>query len=546
MIKRIASFLPLCCLLAAGFLSTTDLLHIRFPLTHDGDVHLLRLTNFYQSLSEGIWVPRWAANVNFGYGQPVFEFFYPLPSYLASLLHAAGLSFANSLKLLLGLSMLLSGFTMYLWLREFSSRWAAFFGAFLYMFAPYRFVDLYVRGDVGESLALVFVPLVLYFLTLTVKSKRKYPLLFSGVSLALLILCHNIVSLMMLPFILFYGAYIWVKNGRNRQDGVNLLFAIALGFLLSAFFWLPGLFEAKYTLKDIVTKGEYSRRFASFAALFYGPWSYGGTGDFTIQVGIVEWLVIVGSIFLFVTTYAKQKILIASLLLYTLIAIFLMLPISGFVWSKILLLQNFQFPWRFLLITIFTSSVLGALLVDVLPRKLRLISILSLVAICIIVENSYWHAKGYVLRPDTTFAGIYKGPSDTGESSPIWGVRFMEKGYTNPLEILNGKAVVKVLQRTSTRHLYQVNADTQVRLMENTLYFPGWHVLVDGKETQVEFQDGMHRGIMTFFAPPGRHDITVIFKDTKLRQVADYLSLLTVVIVGVLLLPLPKKLRMNI
>lgn len=539
--KRFVPILPFLFILLAGILGTYNLFHPGFPITHDGDVHLLRLTNFYQVLTEGILIPRWAANVNWGYGQPVFEFFYPLPSYIASFLHLLGISFGDSLKLLLGVSLLFSGLTMYVWLREFLSRWGAFFGAFLYMFAPYRFVDMYVRGDIGESLALIFVPLVLYFISLSFRKKSKYPVLLGGISLAMLILCHNIVSLMTLPFIVFYGIFLWVRNGREKKDLIRITIIIGSGFLLSAFFWLPGLLEGKYTLRDIVTRGEYRQRFVTFTSLVYGLWNYGGSGSFTVQLGIAQWLVVLGSVFLFFIKKYTQKFFLAALLLYTGIAVFLMLPGSDVVWSKIILLQNFQFPWRFLLVTIFSTSVLGALFVDGLPKKFSVFTVIFLVAVSLIAENSYWHAKAYVSRPDSTYAGIFKGPSDTGESSPRWGIRFMESGYTAPLEVLEGKAQVTVQKRTSTLHTYIVSADTTAKLMENTLYFPGWHVFVDGKEVSVEFQNEQHRGLMLFNLSSGKHEISVVFNETKFRLAADYVSLGALIILLYLLLPLPKR-----
>ena len=54
------------------------------PLTHDGQDHVARIANFYRSLIEGNLVPRWAGNLNWGYGHPILMFLYPLPSYLAS------------------------------------------------------------------------------------------------------------------------------------------------------------------------------------------------------------------------------------------------------------------------------------------------------------------------------------------------------------------------------------------------------------------------------------------------------------------------------
>src|SRR5436190_16420355 len=282
-----------------SFIAILDLFHPGFPITHDGDVHLLRLTNFYQSLQEGNIIPRWAANVNFGYGQPVFEFFYPFPLYLASLFHSVGFSFADSLKIILILSMVLSGISMYIWLTELFFWQAGFIGGLLYVFAPFRFVDTYVRGDTGENFAFVFIPLICYAITKIAKNPKFTWTITGGIFLALLILTHNVVSLMSLPFILFYGLYCWFYHNKKKLYAGYFFWLIIAGFSLSAFFWMPGLLEGEYTLRNIVTAGEYKSRFVDFSSIVYGPWSYGGTGKLTVQLGILQWIVLIISILLF-------------------------------------------------------------------------------------------------------------------------------------------------------------------------------------------------------------------------------------------------------
>src|SRR5258708_5812793 len=103
-----------------------DLLHPGLPITHDGRDHVVRLANFYANLQEGILVPRWSGNLNWGYGHPVLTFLYPLPSYLGSIFHALGFTFVDSTKLVFGISFILSGLTMYLWIQSFLSKKAAF------------------------------------------------------------------------------------------------------------------------------------------------------------------------------------------------------------------------------------------------------------------------------------------------------------------------------------------------------------------------------------------------------------------------------------
>lgn len=508
-----------------------DLFKPGLPLTHDGQDHIARIANFYQNLTEGNIIPRWAGNLNWGYGHPILMFLYPLPSYIASLFHFLGFSIVDSIKIVFGIGMILSGVFMYLWLSSFLTRSAGFIGGVLYMFAPYRFVNLYVRGDIGEHLAFVFIPLVFYFiLKLSRKVKRLY-VLGGAFSLSFLILSHNAVSLMLMPAIFAYCFYFLWLSKFNKNLIIGICSLIILGFGLSAFFWIPGLLEGKYTLRNIVTAGSYIGRFVKPEALFYGQWSYRGTGEFTVQLGILQWaFLILSPLTLFIFTKKKDKkgLLIFGTIIYVLLAIFLMVSVSNFVWEKIILLQNFQFPWRFLSITVFATSVLGGFFISVIPKQIKMLTTILVIIFVLSFNKDYWHAKEYLQKGDRFFTGIYNGTTDTGESAPIWSVRFMERKAKANIEVIRGNAKIQELKRTSTIHGYGITTIEKSRIRENTLYFPGWEVFVDGKKKDIEFQDPQNRGLMTFIVEKGKHSIDVRFRETKLRRFANVISLVSI------------------
>lgn len=520
-------------LLIFALIPIISLFHSGLPWTHDGQDHVARIANFYQNLLEGNLLPRWAGNLNWGYGHPILEFLYPLPSYIASVFHFFGFSLVDSTKIVFGLGMALSLFSMYLWLSQFTAKYSALFGAVLYTYAPYRFVEVYVRGDIGENLAFVFIPLVLYFIyKLYKKNDYKFTVL-GGVSLALLILSHNAISLMFTPFIIVYCLYLIWLSKFNKYLILNTLFIILIGFALSCFFWVPALFEGKYTLRNIVTKGTYIQSFVSFKNLVYGPWSYGGSGQFSVQFGLFQWIALIVSPFLIYKYKVKKNkdyIIISLLLIYALFSVFLMLPSSNFIWSKLLFLQNFQFPWRFLAIIVFSTSVLGALFLDALPKKFNLKTSILFILIVLIISSFYWHPRAYLYKPVSFYTGIYNGTTDTGESAPIWSVRFMEQRPKAHLEVIDGKAQIKELNRTTTNHKYQVNVDKETLFEENTLYFPGWEITANGVPLNLEFQNMNYRGVMLFHLAKGNYIVESRYKETKLREISDYISILGVII----------------
>ncbi|RJQ37746.1 hypothetical protein C4559_03355 [Candidatus Microgenomates bacterium] len=505
-----------------------DLFHPGLPITHDGQDHVARIANFYKNLTDGNLIPRWAPNLNWGYGHPVLMFLYPVPSYTSSLVHLLGFSLVDSIKITFGTMFILSGIAMYLWAREAFNEQAGFLAAILYMFTPYRFIDLYVRGAIGEHSAFVFLPLVLYFfLKLTQKISFFY-VVGGSLSLAGLILSHNAISLMFLPIILFYAFYLIFLAKTKKNIIINFFYILVFGFILSAFFWVPAFFEGRYTLRNIVTAGGYLNNFIEFTALFYGKWSFGGSGQFSIQLGIINILFSLLSVFVLFYLYKKEDkkfLFLLFIIFYFLLTIFLMSKESNIIWQKILILQNFQFPWRFLSVTVFATSVFGAIFLIVLPKKIQISFLIILCAAILYINKDYWHANNYLYKPENFYTNIYNGTTDTGESAPIWSIRFMEKRPLANVEIIEGDGAISEIKRETSLHVYKIIANKDVRIRENTLYFPGWKVLDNGKKVPIEFQDQKNRGLITYYIPKGEHEIKIVFEETKLRLFADYLSL---------------------
>lgn len=525
-------------LLILAILPILVLMRPGLPVTHDGQDHVARIANFYLSLTQGNSIPRWAGNLNWGYGHPILMFLYPMPSYIASFVHWIGFSFVDSTKLVFGIAFIASILAMYGWLNRAYGKRAGFIGALLYGFAPYRFIDMSVRGALGEHVAFVFPPLICWGLLLVAKKERKtLSLLLISLSSACLLLSHNALSLMFFPLIFLYMLYLFFFETKSRSRFLCLTsYVIFLGFLISAFFWVPAFFEGKYTLRDILTKGDFTNRFVSWQWFFVSPWNYGGGNEFSKEIGWFHWLGIVGSAIVFVKTKEKKlRIFISAFFIAFAASLFLMTEYSQLIWTKVTILQKFQFPWRFLSVSVFASAVLGGVTVSKFQRGKLLLTVFCLL---LIVQSYFmWFPKDFSIKPESFYSGIFNGTTDTGESSPIWSIRFMEQLPKTPYEIIEGKGNISSISRSSTKHEFLVNAQTKVRVLDNTLYFPGWGIVVDGQTVDVQFQDPQYRGLMTFWVEPGSHTVRVVFSETKLRQVADWISLgsLLVLIVTVII-----------
>lgn len=258
--------------------------------SHDMTHHMVRQISMDKLLSEGQFPPRWSADLNNGYGYPVFLFNYPLPALLGEIFHKLGLNYLYSVKAVLITSMILSVLGMYLFLRSYLSlKLAAFLGAIFYLYAPIRFLNVYVSAAAGSALAAGIIPFVFLSLILIKKGKKR-AVLTGALSLAGLILAHNVSTLIFAPVLLVFIMFlVWrVRDIRAIRD-VGVMFLLGLG--ISAWFWMPAIFESQY-----IKFGEiYKDQFVTLNQLIYSPWGYGlshpqnpESGDMSYQLGLIH------------------------------------------------------------------------------------------------------------------------------------------------------------------------------------------------------------------------------------------------------------------
>src|SRR5581483_4214885 len=109
-VSRILKFKTLLFILFLSILPLLPLFHSGLFPTHDGEYHVIRFYEFYKVINSGDWYPRWAPDLNFGYGVPLFNYVYPFPNYVASFLHIFHISFIDGFKLNMAVASLIGSF----------------------------------------------------------------------------------------------------------------------------------------------------------------------------------------------------------------------------------------------------------------------------------------------------------------------------------------------------------------------------------------------------------------------------------------------------
>ncbi|MBU4098906.1 glycosyltransferase family 39 protein, partial [Patescibacteria group bacterium] len=187
-----------------------------FPI-HD-DTQVQRVFEMKKSLADGMLPVRWAGDLGYGYGYPIFNFYAPSAYYIGGFLNLIGFDALIATKIMLGLAVVLSGITMYLLAKEFWGRIGGMISGVLYLFAPYHAVNIFVRGDFAELWAYTFIPLV--FLGIYKISRRKkswFWITVSALSFAAIIVSHNLTAMMITPFIIMYALILIISSSKNNR-----------------------------------------------------------------------------------------------------------------------------------------------------------------------------------------------------------------------------------------------------------------------------------------------------------------------------------------
>ncbi len=489
------------------------------PMTHDGEVQVARFAAYVQSFQDQHIPPRWAGLLNYSYGIPVLNFYYPLPGYLATLLYAFGLSLEGCMKLLTALAFLITPVGMYLFIRQHTKWQSAFIAGLVYGLAPYQFLNVYVRGDIGESLALAFFPFSLYFMSIAIHRNNFRLISFAGLFATLVVLSHHGVGLMFTPLVLCFSFLLSLKSARPFS---TLGLFICLWFGISAFFWVPAFFEQKYTLASVFIGEMFKTSFLSFPQVISSAWGFGPDvnlpGGQSPQLGIIPFSLFCITL---LSVYRKKLTVLGIISLFFFIfSLFLTFSASSPVWSSIHVLQKYQFPWRFIgLTTASMAMTIGFLY----PFKNKII-ICIISALILLFSVQYTKTSGFIHHADQWYKQF---PSTTffhGEALTIWSDGEARAYPLSPVEIITGKATVTDVQKKTQLLTGLVNAETEATLRINTVYYPGWKSYVDGKDSPIQFQDPNNRGLITFIVPAGKHEIKVAFEETKLRIIADWIT----------------------
>lgn len=519
-------------LFVKGYFGVSDDLHIGWLFEMDRAVKMFQFP------------PRFVPDLSFGFGYPLFSFVYPLPFYIAEIFHLIGFSLINSVKLVFGLSIPFSMFFMFKLLRNYLKEELSLAGAVLYVYAPYRALEMFVRGTIGEIVAFVFFPLIiLSFIKLTSSKTSNKWIGIAGISTAALVLSHNIMAYMFIPFLIIFitARIIWISENKKLTT-VGSLKGLFLGFLSSIYFWFPAITESKLMHYDTVFNFyDHYPTLKQFITPFWGygasvPGNYdtmsfymGLTGLFVVLLGFILFLVKIKSF------KKEEKIFIGWGSLIFLVSVFMMNFRSAFLWETLPLLPYFQFPWRFLaMITLVSPLFLIGFSKFSNTKFIKFISF-TVVLMAIGLNFNYFKTSEYLGRMDDYYIDRYIPVPVASEAYLKTSEEYLrlpkesdvrpDKNY--PRVFTEDESVnLKIQEVNALDAKIITNSENEFTFNYNKYYYPGWLAKIDGK--LIEIIPGKPYGQISFVVPEGTHIVEVLYKESQTRLIFDIVSLVAI------------------
>lgn len=518
--------------------------------------HVARLAELDRSLQGGDFPPRWSENLGFGYGIPLFSFYAPLPYMIGVGIAHLGLSYERAVQVLFFITFYFSFMAMYVLARQFFSNLGAIAAATLFVYSPYRAVDAYVRGALGELFGILFVVLCLLGISKLLFTKNKTWISLTALSIGGLMLSHNLMALIGLPIVCLWGLW-WLVAERHKSNFYLMIgIALLLGLGLSSYFVVPALTEKSFTSVDELTKGEgnYEQHFVYLRQLVNSKFGYGGSIEgindgISFEIGKIHIILIVMSLYGLITTKnrrSKQFYLALFSLMMVLGAIFLTNSRSAYLWQTIPLMKYFQFPWRFLSVILIFAPLLGGYVVEHLShqRKYSSIALGSLLLIVIWYYTPLFRPEYYpeinnpIYSTDASYIQneMSKVIPDYIHPQLASVVLSREKNIFPPKERFvidsKNKVSLKIIDSQPEKFVLELSGQGLATISANIFDFPGWRWWVDG--APVDYDVGKDLPIMSVSVSLSQNKTVRVsgkLTETPIRMISNWISLISLALI---------------
>lgn len=542
-IKEIISnekYYSLIIILIASMFICLPLVSKNIDMTYDDGIqHIARLMGTEQSINEGqTYIMSNFCN-GFGYSWNIF--YSPLTAFFPLIFRIFGISFTVCIKLFMFVAVFLSGYLMYIFTKKVTkNNNIAVIAAIIYIFAPYRLTDMYIRNALAELTSFVFLPLVFLGLYNIFNEQKLSKTLILTIGTVGLILTHTVITMYTAIFAIIY-VIINIKKLKDKKTIKFISINIFLILIITSFFWLPLLQHRIATNYEVFKEGRMERTevLIAYKLDFYRLFFTKSTDYMIYDIGIIT---LIG---LILTPLAIKKIknekyykLYLFMLISGLISAIMTLNIFPFEYMPSIL-KMIQFSFRLLEFTSFFFAFVAAINIGTICKiNLRELIILLFALMIITIpykshlrtlenfdEQKLWPAVAVTENTGRVHAGCA-----SFEYLPCKA--FENRNYietrTQDAIVINGTAQIEDKIKEGSKMsftLKYVIEETEIELPY--IYYLGYNVTLEEKGNKIKLNtfetDNGFVGIKIPIVEEGK--IEVEYTGTKLMNISNFISL---------------------
>lgn len=485
-------------------------------------------------------------------------FAYPeLFLYIPALLRVFGVGIGESMAVFLILCNVFSYCFMFIFLRDISnSPVCGTIGAVMYVLSSYRLDNIITRFALGEVMAYVFWPLILYGLYDFIFGEFKKPYII-GIGFVGMLLSHTISTALALILCVVVSLVFIKRILKAPKKLITLSVTAGCAILLTAYYWLP-LLELLLSCEMSVQVSAYNTvdNAVPFIRLFKDIMDGGGVAGMKFPV----FLLCVPRVFLMRNspvakmylqdekTQKRRNILAAADAFMTIGIVLAIMSTDLVPWEFLSVFLNFiQFPWRLFAPSSILLIIAGTVYVYYIAEFTKAPKTAMVLIAAVSVLIAFIHAAvGGVNHTDSYDTNYYGDVSKTYEiGQGEWLPRAAQGDGVNSLRTM-GDTVL--LSNSESLPCVRDNGTLTFDLNENGgvdfatlpyIWYKGYEAQDEnGRKLDISMSEN---GLVQVDMRGAEGRITVEHKPTAIKIVSYFISLTAIVVLAALAVILHRK-----
>lgn len=547
-------------IIAASLIAAIPLINLRIYGTDDGYVHMLRIFGMEQILKEQNFPPFIYSKFANGFGYAINLFYSPIVTYGPLFFKIFNFTFTNCLKIFMFAVTLLSGIAMYKFMINVTrNKNVSLLSSILYVLAPYRITDMYIRIAVAELASFMFIPIIFDGLYSVLKEEKlSFKLIWGTVGL---ILTHTVITMYMAIICLLYLVFN-IKKLKSVKVIRILVISLVCILLITSFYWVGLLQHHNATSYEVFVPGrmEVGNKLEYYKTEIYQLFYTSKDQQMIYAIGMVTILGLVLTPIVWKRIEKEYKRTYVLFLTFGIILI--IMTLTFFPFEKLpSVFKMIQFTFRLYEFTAFFFAFVAGINYGIIIKNFKIFDVIVLTIISTLLLIPYNSKLEYELS--TNEERLIEGVRVTENTGRVHaGMASMEYLPSKAFKVLNtyianrkdepiimsGEAEILNYNKNGTNLEFELTnmknereADNQNNKTEAGLtielpyiYYLGYRVYANGSEIECTESDN---GFVQIKINPALHEqnvkINVRYTGTNEMIVASAISIISAMIIVV-------------